>query len=225
MSGVTDKHDAAAVPLLLVHPLDRRAVDLFVAVQGGEKLLNRLSKHVKATPQSRKPAAYVIVEMRLGNMAKSISVAAAHRTEAEEAPVSEEEPQVSQLGWSHRHNATPSNMTGARGRVCPESQIANAGRKAVGTDDKIVSSAGSIAEPDRNAIMILLQRDHRRAQPTRHCGHADQQSLLQHGALYSDERPDAVPKILQIDLAKQFTMPIAKAPAMQHHSAIRNGTI
>ena len=83
MSGVTDRDDAAAVPLLLIHPLDGRAVDLFVAVQGGEKLLNRLGKPVKATPQSREPATYIIAKMRLGNMAKSMSVAAAHRTETD----------------------------------------------------------------------------------------------------------------------------------------------
>src|SRR5215469_16792443 len=141
--------------------------------------------------------------MRLGNMAKSISVAAAHRTETEEAPISEEEPQVSQLGRPHRYNAAPSNMTGTGGRVRLESKIANAGRNTVGTNDKIVSTARSIAEADRNTIMILLQ----------------------HGPLYSDERPDPVPKILQIDLVQQFTMLIVKAPAMQHHSAIRNGTI
>jgi hypothetical protein len=87
VSGVTDEHDAAAVPFLLIHPLDRRAVDLLVAVQGSEELLNRLGKPVKATPQAREPAAHVIVEMRLGNMAKSVSVAAAHRTETEEAPI------------------------------------------------------------------------------------------------------------------------------------------
>jgi hypothetical protein len=50
VSGVTNKDDAVAVPLLLIHPLDGRAVDLFVAVQGGEKLLNGLGKPVKATP-------------------------------------------------------------------------------------------------------------------------------------------------------------------------------
>src|SRR5262245_41363754 len=116
-------------------------------------------------------------------------------------------------------------MTGTGGRVRLESKIANAGRDTVGTNDKIVSTARSIAEADRNTIMILLQRDDRRAQPTRYRRHADQQGLLQHGPLYSDERPDPVPKILQIDLVQQFTMLIAKAPAMQHHSAIRNGTI
>jgi hypothetical protein len=223
LSGVIDKDDAAVVPLLLIHPLDGRAVDLFVAVQGGEKLLNRLGKPLKAASQAREPAAYIIVEMRLGNMPKSIRAAAAHRTKAEEASISEEEPQVSQLGRSYRHNAAPSDMTGTDGRICPESQIANTGRNAVSTDDKIVSSAGSIAEADRNTIMTLLQRGDRQAQPTRQRSHSDQQGLLQHGALYSDERPNAVPKILQIDLAKQFTMLIAKAPAMQNHSAIRNG--
>jgi hypothetical protein len=213
VSGVTDEHDAAAVPFLLIHPLDRRAVDLLVAVQGGEELLNRLGKPVKATPQAREPAAHVIVEMRLGNMTKSVSVAAAYRTETEEAPVSEEEPQVRQLGRPHRHDATPSNMTGARGRVHPESQFANAGRYAVGADNEIVSAAGSVTEADRNTIMILPQRDDGCAQPTRHSGHADQQSLLQFGASYSDEWPDAVPKILQIDFAKQLALPIAKTPA------------
>ena len=91
MSGVTDEHDAAAIPLRLIHPFYGRAVDLLVAVQGREKRLNRLGKPIKATPQARQPAAHVIVEMRLGNMTKSVSAAAAHRTETEEAPISKEE--------------------------------------------------------------------------------------------------------------------------------------
>ena len=74
MSGIADKDNAAALPLLLFHPLDGRAVDLFVAVQGGEKLLNRLGTTVKAPPQSREPATYIIAEMWLGNMAKSSCV-------------------------------------------------------------------------------------------------------------------------------------------------------
>jgi hypothetical protein len=225
VSGVTDEHNAPAVPLLLIHPLDRRAVDLLVALQGGEELLNRLGKPVKATPQAFQPAAHVIVEMRLGNMAKSVSVPAADRTETEEAPISEEEPQARQLGRPHRHNAAPSNMTGADGRIRPESQFANTGRYAVGTDHKIVSAAGPVAETDRNTMMILQQRSDRDPQPARHCRHANQQGLLQLGACYSDERPDTVPEISQINVAKQFTLPIAKNPVMQGHSAIRNGAI
>jgi hypothetical protein len=158
VSGVTDEHDAPAVPLLLIHPLDRRAVDLLVALQSGEILLDGLGKPVKATPQACQPAAHVIVEMRLGNMAKSVSVPSAHRTETEEALVSEEEPQAGQLGRPHRHNAAPSNMTGADRRIRPKSQFANTGRYAIGTDHKIVSSAGPVAETDRNTIMILQQR-------------------------------------------------------------------
>jgi hypothetical protein len=158
-------------------------------------------------------------------MAKSVSVAAAHRTETEEAPVSEEEPQVRQLGRPHWHNAAPSNMTGADGRIHPESQFANTGRYAVGTDHKVVSAAGSVAEADRNPIMILQQRYDRHGQPAGHGGHANQQGLLQLGAFYSDERPDAIPEILQIDLAQQFTLSIAKTPMVQRHSAIRNGAI
>ena len=87
-------------------------------------------------------------------------------------------------------------MTSACRQVHPESQFANAGRYAVGADDEIVSAAGSVAEADRNTIMILPQRDDGCVQPIGHSRHADQQSLLQFGALYSDERPDAVPKIL-----------------------------
>src|SRR6202047_5615802 len=116
-------------------------------------------------------------------------------------------------------------MAGASGRIRPESQFTNAGRNAIGTNDKIVSAVGSVAEADPNTIMILPQRDDRHAQPAWHCGRADQQSLLQFGAFYSDERPDAIPKILQIDFAKQFTLLIAKTPAMQQHSAIRDGAI
>jgi hypothetical protein len=101
VSGVANEHDTAAVPLLLIYPLDRRAVDLFVTIQGGEKLLNRFGKPVKALPQARQPAAHVITEMRHGNMTKSISAAAAHRAETEEALISEEEAQVRQVGWPH----------------------------------------------------------------------------------------------------------------------------
>jgi hypothetical protein len=112
--------------------------------------------------------------MRLGNMAKSVSVAAAHRTETEEAPVSEEEPQVRRLGRRHRHNATPSNTTRAHRQVHPESQFANAGRYTVGADDEIVSAGGSVAEANRNTVRILPQRDDGGAQPIGHCRRADQ---------------------------------------------------
>src|SRR5262249_19402931 len=147
-------------------------------LQGSEKLLNRLGKPVKATPQACQPAVHVIVEMRLRNMAKSVSVAAAHRTETKEAPVSKEEPQVRQLGRPHWHNAAPSNMTGADGRIRPESQFANTGRYAVGTDHKVVSAAGSVAEADRDPVMVLPQRNDRHAQTAGHSGHAYQQGLL-----------------------------------------------
>ena len=50
VSGITDKDDTVAVPLLLIHPLDGRAVDVFVAVKGGEESLNRLGEPAKATP-------------------------------------------------------------------------------------------------------------------------------------------------------------------------------
>ena len=116
-------------------------------------------------------------------------------------------------------------MAGASGRIRPESQFTNAGRNAIGTNDKIVSAVGSVAEADPNTIMILPQRDDRRAQPAWHCGRADQQSLLKFGTFYSDERPDAIPKILEVDLEKPFTLLIAKTPAVQDDSAVSDGAI
>jgi hypothetical protein len=104
VSGIANEHDTAAVPLLLIYPLDCRAVDLFVTIQGGEKLLNRFGKPVKALPQARQPAAHVITEMQHGDMTKSMRAAAAHRAETEEALISEKETQVRQVGWPDRHN-------------------------------------------------------------------------------------------------------------------------
>ena len=94
MSGVADEHNPATVPFLLIHPLDGRAVDLLVAIQGGEKLLNGFGKPFKEPPQAPQPSPHVIVEMRRSNMAESVSVAVAHRAETKEAFVSKEEPQV-----------------------------------------------------------------------------------------------------------------------------------
>src|SRR5260370_20841569 len=61
MRGVADEHHAGAVPFLDRHPVDRPAMDLLVARQRGEIVLDDAAETGEATSQAVPPARHSLL--------------------------------------------------------------------------------------------------------------------------------------------------------------------
>jgi len=85
MRGVADEHHAGAVPFLDRHPVDRPAMDLLVARQRGEIVLDDAAETGEATAQAVEPARHWLMAAQLGDVAEAIGAPVTYRAEPEEA--------------------------------------------------------------------------------------------------------------------------------------------
>jgi hypothetical protein len=72
MRGVADKNDLVCVPSIQGDPINRGAVDLFVALDGCEILLDDPAKSGKVATQPGEPADHRLVSSRRCQIAKPV---------------------------------------------------------------------------------------------------------------------------------------------------------
>src|ERR1700730_19054497 len=169
-----------------LHPLDSRTVNLLIALDRSQIFLNRSPEFGKAFAQSLQSAPHFIVDVQVGHMPKAVCVPVSHRAEPKEAPVSEEEPQVSRAFWADRRKASPRHVPRIRRRVRAQGQSAHGRRYSVGANDKVILTSRAVAKLDRDAAIVLTQRRDGHAEPARHRGTAIEQHSLQFGPFDAD---------------------------------------
>jgi hypothetical protein len=79
--GIADQNHAAVRPLIERDPIDRPAMYLLVAIEGGEILLYDPAKTGEAAPQAIEPAGHRLVSARHCNVAKAIGAPVAYRAQ------------------------------------------------------------------------------------------------------------------------------------------------
>jgi len=215
MRGVADKHDAAAMPLLDRDPVDRSAMDLFVARECGEIVLDYTGETGEAMAQAVEPARQRLIGARLGNVAKAIGSPVADRAEPKEAALAQVKLKVGEAAGPDRRDAAPGHGAGVGGWRRAQSEGADGGRDPVRAHDQVVVAGRAVAEGDRNVIVVLGQGPDRRTQATAHALDAGDQHLLQARALDADKGADIAPERRKIALRQYLASLVAELPAAE----------
>src|SRR5262249_42866094 len=148
------------------------------------------------------PARDCVVRARLRHVAEAVRAPVAHRAEAEERPVGQPELDAVQLARAERRQAAPDHLAAVDGPGAAERRLADARAEAVGADDQGVLAGGAIAEPDRDAALVMAERRHPGPEAAGHGGGGGPEGLVQPGALDADHRADVAPQRLQVGIAE-----------------------
>ena len=92
--GIADEDHLIMMPLLGRHPLDRPAMDLLVAGQRAEILMDAVTKTGKAPTQPIKPTSHRFASPRPGDVAETVGALAAYWAKPEKATITQKKPQV-----------------------------------------------------------------------------------------------------------------------------------
>jgi len=157
MRGIADQNHAAAMPFIERDPVDWAAMDLLVAFEGGEILLDDPAEIGKAAAQAVEPADRRLVSARFYDVAKAVGAVVAYRTQPEEAAFAEHKLQCAEALRTDGRDAASRHRAGIGGRNRAEGQGAHARQYPVRTRDQIVGTRGAVAEGNRHAVAVLGQ--------------------------------------------------------------------
>ena len=167
MRGVADQHHAADMPLLERQPVDRPAMDLLIALERAEIVLDDASETGKATAQAAEPARHRLMGARLGDVAEAIGAPVSYRAEPEEAALAQVKLQAAEAARPDRRDAAPCHGAGVGGWRRAQDECAHGRRDPIRADDQVVGAGRAVAEGDRDAVIVLGQGPDRCAQPGR----------------------------------------------------------
>src|SRR5207237_5625694 len=109
VGGVPDEDHAAGVPLLLLDPLDPRAVDLLVAAENAEVLAHRRAEMSEPVPQALQAAGEGVARVIGAEIAEPVGMARRDRAQPEEASLTQPELHTRGTGEGDGGDAAPGN--------------------------------------------------------------------------------------------------------------------